>query len=72
LAAFLTHLSKDPRPGVIIRIQTMMLMKATYAMTYKSAYGYTKGCKSFFDNISYTVAADDVNKYSYDVRKLLG
>jgi hypothetical protein len=37
-----------------------------------NAYGYTEGYKSIYENISYTVAADDVNKYSYDVRKLFG
>ena len=41
LAAFLTQFIKDGRPGVIIRIQTMMLMKATYAMTYKSVCDIT-------------------------------
>ena len=41
LAAFLTHFHKDTRPGVAIRIQTMMLMKATYAMTYKSVCDMT-------------------------------
>ena len=37
-----------------------------------NAYGYTEEYKSVFENISYTVATDDVNKYSYDVRKLFG
>jgi hypothetical protein len=41
LAAFLTYFNKDGRPGVAIRIQTMMLMKATYAMTYKSVCDMT-------------------------------
>jgi hypothetical protein len=37
-----------------------------------NAYGYTEGYKSVYENISYTVGADDINKYSYDVRKLFG
>ena len=37
-----------------------------------NAYGYTEGYKSVYEIISYTVAADDINKYSYDVRKLFG
>jgi hypothetical protein len=37
-----------------------------------NAYGYTEGYKTVYENISYTVAVDDVNKYSYDVRKLFG
>jgi hypothetical protein len=37
-----------------------------------NTYGYTEGYNSVFENISYTVAADDVYKYSYDVRKLFG
>ena len=41
LAAFLTHFHKDARPGVAIRIQTMMLMKATYAMTQNSVCDMT-------------------------------
>ena len=41
LAAFLTYFYKDGRPGIAIRIQTMMLMKATYAMTYKSVCDMT-------------------------------
>ena len=41
LAAFLTHFGKDGRPGVVIRTLKMMLMKATYAMTYKSVCDMT-------------------------------
>ena len=37
-----------------------------------NAYGYTEGYKTVYENISYTVAADDFNKYSYDVRELFG
>ena len=37
-----------------------------------NAYGYTEGYKSVFENISYTIAADDVNKYFYDMHKLFG
>ena len=40
LAAFFTHFHKDTRPSVAI-IQTMMLMKETYAMTYKSVCNMT-------------------------------
>ena len=41
LVAFLTHFHEDTRPGVAIRIQRTMLMKATYAMTYKSVCDMT-------------------------------
>jgi hypothetical protein len=41
LAAFLTHVDKGAHPDVASRIQTMMLMKATYAMTYKSVCDMT-------------------------------
>ena len=37
-----------------------------------NASGYTEGYKSVFENVSYTVGADDVNKYSYGSRKLFG
>ena len=35
-ALLLTHFYNDTRPGVATRIQTMTLMKASYAMIYKS------------------------------------
>jgi hypothetical protein len=36
LAIFLNHFHADSRPGVAVRIQTMVLMKATYEVMYKS------------------------------------
>jgi hypothetical protein len=36
LAIFLNHFHADSRPGVAVRIQTMVLMNATYEVMYKS------------------------------------
>jgi hypothetical protein len=57
-----------------IDLQTLFLGVRTPPVSNRidNAYGHTEGYKTVYENISYTVAADDVNKYSYDVRKLFG
>lgn len=54
-----------------IGVLTLFLGVRTQTVSNKidNACGYTEGYKSVFENISYTVGSDDVNKFPHDNRK---